>query len=257
MEAFAMLAELTQEELAAGLDCVVEEILEEAGVFEPPVDALAIARTLGVAVALDDRQEGRARYVRLGERWSGRPRATILLRPEPRFERRHWAVAHEIGEHIAHRVFARWGADPADSPANAREQAANSLASRLLLPTKWFAADAGACDWDLFALKGRYGTASHELIARRMLEFPPVVVVSVFDQGRISFRRGNVPGRVPPLPVEMECWRKVHEHCRPQRTRGDFCQVQGWPIHEEGWEREILRTELLEWGDSCNTQLLY
>ena len=42
----------------------------------------------------------------------GGSRATILLRPEPRHERRHWAVAHEIGEHVAHRVFAGWGADP-------------------------------------------------------------------------------------------------------------------------------------------------
>ena len=141
-----MFPELTREELAAGLDRVAEEILDEAGVARPPVDALAVAQTLGIAVALDDRQEGRARYVRLGDRWSGRSRATILLRPEPRFERRHWAVAHEIGEHVAHRVFARWGADPGETDANAREQVANCLAGRLLLPTAWFAADAAACD---------------------------------------------------------------------------------------------------------------
>ncbi len=111
-----MFPELTREELAAGLDRVAEEILAEAGVRSPPVDALAVAQMLGIAVALDDRQEGRARYVRLGDRLSGRPRATILLRPEPRHERRQWAVAHEIGEHVAHRVFARWGADPRERP---------------------------------------------------------------------------------------------------------------------------------------------
>ena len=76
-----MLSELTREELAAGLDRVAEEVLAEAGIEGPPVDALAIARTLGIAIAWDDRQTGRARYVRLGDCRSERSRATILLRP--------------------------------------------------------------------------------------------------------------------------------------------------------------------------------
>jgi hypothetical protein len=240
-------AELTREELAAGLDCVIDEILAQSGVESPPIDAMAVARELGICVAWDDRQEGRARYVRLDGRPSGRCRATILLRPEPRFERRQWAVAHEIGEHVAHRVFARWGVDPPEA-GNAREQVANSLAGRLLLPTTWFLLDAVACDWDVLALKTRYGTASHELIARRMLECPPAVIVSIFDSGRISFRRSNVPGRPPsPSPAEIDCWNRVHRHCRRWRTRQGPCSIQGWPIHEEGWQREILRTEISPW----------
>jgi hypothetical protein len=247
-----MFPELTREELAAGLDRVVEAILAEAGVRSPPVDALSMAQTLGLVVALDDRQEGRARYVRLGERWAARSRATILLRPEPRFERRQWAVAHEIGEHIAHRVFNQWGSDPRETAANAREQVANWLAGRLLLPTLWFAADAAACQWDLLALKARYRTASHELIARRMLECRPAVVISIFDQRRLSFRRSNVSGRVPPpSPAEIECWNGVHERCRPLRTRQGPSLIQGWPIHEEGWQREILRMEVEQWADCC------
>ena len=110
------------------------------------------------------------------DRGSGPSRATILLRPEPRFERRQWAVAHEIGEHVACRVFALWGVDPRETQANAREHVANNLAGRLLLPTAWFAADAVACGWDLLGLKARYRTASHELIARRMLECRPPVI---------------------------------------------------------------------------------
>lgn len=240
-----MFAELTHEEMAAGLDRVVEEILDEVGIRQPPIDAIAVARLLGIAVALDDRQQGRARYVRLSDRWSGHSRATILLRPEPRAERRQWAVAHEVGEHLAHRVFSGWGADPLETVPNAREQVANCLAGRLLLPTEWFAADATACDWDLLALKTRYVTASHELIARRMLDCRPTVIISIFDQGRISFRRSNVLGRVPPPSrAEIECSNRVHLHCRPQRERQGLTRVQGWPIHEEGWKRDILRTEI-------------
>ena len=243
-----MLSEFTREELAAGLDRVAEEILQQADVQRPPVDALAIAKRLGIVVAWDDRQSGRARYVRLNDRWSGGAMPTILLRPEPRFERRQWAVAHEIGEHTAHRFFARWGVDPRETVPNAREQVANQLAGRLLLPTVWFERDAAECNWDLLTLKARYGTASHELIARRMLECRLPVVISIFDHARLSFRRGNLPGRVPPpSSVEMACWRYAHSRRRTHRIRDGAATIQSWPIHEAGWQREILRTEIEEW----------
>jgi hypothetical protein len=239
-------AELTREELTAGLDRVIEEILAQAGVERPPVDAMGVARDLGISVAWDDRQEGRARYVRFGGQPSGRCRATILLRPEPRFERRQWAVAHEIGEHIAHRVFARWGVDPPET-GNSREQVANSLAGRLLLPTTWFEADGTALGWDLLALKARYETASHELIARRMLECRPAVVVSIYDQGKVSFRRSNVSDRVPPpTQAETACQSAVHVRGCPSHARQGPSTIQGWPIHEADWKREILRMEVAE-----------
>jgi hypothetical protein len=228
-----MLPEFTREELAAGLDAVVDELLREAGLTRPPVDAFALARALRIAVAWDDRQDGRARYVRLGDlsavtptmqAWCpvtstlDRPRAAILLRPDPRFERQHWAVAHEIGEHVAYRVFARWGVDPRETAPNAREQVANSLAGRLLLPTVWFEADGCACDWDLVELKTRYFTASHELIARRMLECRPPVVISIFDQERVSFRRSNLPGRLPPPNARRTRMLAPRPPAAPRRT---------------------------------------
>lgn len=243
-----MLPEYTREELAAGLDRVAESILVTVGIQAPPVDAFAIARALGIALAWDDRQQGRARYVRLGDRRAGAVRATILLRPDPRFERQQWAVAHEIGEHVAHRVFAQWNVDPRETTADARETVANHLAGRLLLPTAWFGADAAACVWDLIVLKARYRTASHELIARRMLECRPPVIISIFDHRKIIFRRSNLPGRPPPpSTVEMQCWHNVHCGKHPRQAQVGPRLIQGWPIHEAGWKREILRTELDEW----------
>ena len=44
--------------------------------------------------------------------------------------------------------------------------------TRLLLPMKWFALAATEFDHDLMQLKGRFQSASHELIARRMLDLP-------------------------------------------------------------------------------------
>lgn len=243
-----MLPEFTREELAAELDHVVEEVLDESGVWRPPIDAVEVARRLGIELAWDDRQSGRARYVRLGERFSGCSRATILLRPDPRPERRQWAVAHEIGEHVAYRVFDRLGVDPRETVPGARENVANSLAGRLLLPSRWFDDDGVACGWDLLSLKSRYSTASHELIARRMLECRPPVVISIFDNGRVTFRRGNCPGRAPPpLKIELECRRRVHQCGRPMLRRAGPCSIQCWPIHEEGWKREIIRLEVDEY----------
>ncbi len=242
-----MLCELTQEELAAGLDRVAMAVLAEAGVDRPPVDAFAVAGALGITVALDDRQLGRARYVRLSSYPTVHPRATILLRPEPRPERKQWAVAHEIGEHVAHRVFQALQVDPREAAANAREAVANRLAGRILVPAQWFAADASGGGWELPELKARYATASHELIARRMLECRPPVIITIFDHGRVTFRRSNLPGRPPPLsPAEAACWRSVHHRSQAEQTHDGLRTIQGWPVHEEGWKREILRTEVEE-----------
>ncbi len=242
-----MLAEITREELTAVLEGVVMDLLAEGRIERPPVDAVRLAESLGMTVALDDCQQGRARFVRLGGHGGGRQRDTILLRPDPRPERRQWAVAHEIGESVAFRVFDALGVDPREAPDAARESVANRLAGRLLLPGEWFAADASGCRWDLFELKRRYATASHELIARRMLEMPPPVIVSIFDQGHVSMRRSNGPGRVPPLSAaEIECQKTAHDRNRPHHTYDGLQTVQSWPVHEEGWKREIIRAEVEE-----------
>jgi hypothetical protein len=114
-----------------------------------------------------------------------------------------------------------------------------------LLPGGWFASDAAACGWDLLALKRLYATASHELIARRMLDMPPAVIITIYDQGRTYFRQSNQPGRVPP-PSEAEtaCWQAVHRGNQPHDRFDPTRSIRGWPVHEPGWKREILRTEV-------------
>ncbi len=240
-----MLAELAVEEVSDVLDAVVVEVLAAARVAGPPVDAFAVARTLGVTVAEDDRQQGRARFVRLQGRGAAAPRPTILLKPEPRRERRHWALAHEIGEHMAARVFERLYVDPRAADSLARERTANHLAGRLLLPTVWFGEDGSACEWDLWELKSRYATASHELIARRMLDFQTPVIVSIYDKARLTFRRSNLLGRVPPpSPEETACRQAAYDTGHPRQTAAATHTVCAWPVHEEDWKREILRTEV-------------
>jgi hypothetical protein len=243
-----MLPEITAEELSAALDHVVTGILGEADVDAPPVDAFAIAQSLGFDVAWDNRQSGRARLVRL----EAVRQPSILLRAEPRQERRQFAVAHEIGEAFSHRVFEQLGIAAVETVAVAREKTANHLAGRLLLPTRWFYAAGIKRSWDLAALKRQFHTASHELIARRMLDFPPPVILTVVDDGRVTFRRTNTGGHAPPLfDVERQCQRWASEWGEPASDGAASMSVRAWPIHEPEWRREIIRTEFLLAGDTA------
>ena len=249
-----MLAEIPAEEFAAALDACAADVLWEAGVADPPVDASFVAQQLGLVVAQDDALACRGRFMRLADR-SGRDQAvgTIVVGRAERPERLQWAIAHEIGESVAHRVFAALAVRPEAAPPTARELVANHLASCLLLPRDWFAADGQALDWDLFALKQWYSTASHELIARRMLEMRPPIVVTLFDLESLKWRRSNVSARPPRLlPGELSVWQQAHDEGLPAAAKLDpstsgLEAVRAWPVHEIGWKREILRSEVVEW----------
>ena len=83
-----------------------------------------------------------------------------------------------------------------------------------------------------------------------MLECRPAVIITIFDQGQITFRRGNIPGRIPPPSAsEWSCWRLVHEKNRPHSEYDGLNSIQGWPVHEPDWKREILRYEPAEFDE--------
>lgn len=223
------------EQWAAAVDEVVDHLLAGAGLEQPPVDALRLAGCLGIDVVLDHRQLCRGRHKRV------HGRSAIFLRPESRPERLQWAAAHELGEVCVHRVFTRLQLLPEEPSAGLREQTANLLASRLLLPSRWFWDDLQRLDGDLLLLKRRYATASHELIALRLLDDRAPAAVSIFDQQRLTRRRVNataLSGRLT-LP-ERACWREVRRQGRPVTLAAGPVCVRGWPVNEQGWRREIL-----------------
>ncbi len=231
---------IPQETWNAVLDEVAEEILDGAEVTTPPVDALGWANRLGIEIVFDVHQQARGRFKRL----AGRP--SIFLRPDDRPERLQWAAAHELGELVAWRVFDRLG-EQKDESFGLREPVANLLASRILLPGRWFYDDVPRVWGDLLELKSIYSTASHELIAYRMLDLPDPGIITVFDHGQPSRRRANGFAPAPGLhPLERDCWNEVHRINRPAELREYGMTVQGWPIHEPDWKREILRTTFTE-----------
>jgi Zn-dependent peptidase ImmA (M78 family) len=229
---------MPREDVTTTIDRMVEELLDAAAVTQPPVDAIALAQgPLGMTIVLDQRQPQRGRAQRtLGKK-------QIYLRPEPREERHQWTVAHEIGEHIKSEILQRLGVAPTETRSMMGESLANLFAYRLLVPTCWFAEDARSLDFDLLALKQRYATSSHEVIAWRFLDLPQPCVVTILDNEHISRRRSNAwPMKRALLPIEQRCWQHVNAESEPITMRDDEWTVTGWPVHQLNWKREILRS---------------
>lgn len=253
-----MLTEIPTEEFHATLDRCALDLLWEANVDRPPVDALAIAQQLGLVVAHDETLSGRGRFARLTSGAGRRPLEAILVSEEDRNERRHFVVAHEIGESQAHRVYEALGVDPREAAPSMREAIANALAGRLLAPRRWLVNLWRDLDGDLLEIKHVLATASHELIARRLLECVRApLVVTVTDHGSVTWRRWNLSGSPPPrLRLEVDCQQYAHETGEPAWGDGrdephsaggaPIERVRCWPIHEPGWRREIMFTELVD-----------
>jgi Zn-dependent peptidase ImmA (M78 family) len=233
-----MIDDLPREEVVQALDRLVDELLNSAGIQAPPVDAINLAQHhLGMVVCLDQKQPQRGRAQRSGK---GK---LIYLRPEPTEERHQWTVAHEIGEHLKVKLFELLGAQPGRTPVMAGESLANLLAYHLLVPHRWFADDVIEREYNLLELKNRYRTASHEVIAGRFLDLPSPSIVTVIDNDHIYRRRSNAwPTHRHLEPAEEECQRYVHYYSRPKVIQKGQWTVQGWPVHQPDWKREILRS---------------
>lgn len=224
-----MSEELSREELTQCVDRVVAELLSEAGVEGPPVDALAVARKhLRLSLA----EGGRSRGRRAG-----------LPRPEPTEERQQWEAAVAVGRHLEPALLRALGIEPEERPALLGVSPVNLFAERLLAPTRWFAADAAGCGYDLAELKQRYRTAACERLAWRLLDLAEPCIITVVDNDSVYRRRSNAwRVRKELAPAEKQCQRHVSEHCKPHEVRAGGWTVQGWPVHQEGWKRQILRS---------------
>jgi Zn-dependent peptidase ImmA (M78 family) len=233
-----MSEDLTREEVTHVVDRLVAELLDGAGLAEPPVDAIQLAQSrLGMIVCLDSRQQQRGR----AQRAAGRKQ--IYLRPEPTEERHQWTVAHEIGEHFKIALLERLGVEPDETRSMAGESLANLFAHRLLVPTSWYADDAPGFDYDLAKLKKRYRTASHEVLALRMLDLASPCIITIIDNDHIHKRRSNAwTVRKRLEPPEEKCRLFVNKRTMAHTVRASGWTVRGWPVHQAGWKREILRS---------------
>lgn len=228
----------SREEVLGVIDQSVAALLAGAGVTGPPVDALALAARLGVKVERGQRAGG-------GKQKS----AQQQQRPEPRAEQQQWSAAHNLGEHCKADLLARLDIDPeqARGLGGGGGSLVNLFADRLLVPTPWLAAEAAACGHDLLALKELFRTASHEAIAWRLLDLDEPCVITILDNDHVYRRKSNAwrVGRELSAP-EKKCQQQVSRYSRPHALSEAGWRVQGWPVHEVDWRRELLRSVLEE-----------
>jgi Zn-dependent peptidase ImmA (M78 family) len=216
----------------------VGRCLERAGWLSPPVSAVDIAIRLGITIVRDRRLPTRGRCTRLDAQ------PLIAVAPEDRPERTEWTVAHELGEILFPELVASRPDLAQELAGNLglREQVANLFATRLLLPTPWFLEAWLDTGGELLALKERFPSASHELIAFRMLDARPHMVISIFDQGRLTRRRASGGlGRPPLHPLENSLFQRLCLRRDPTHIAAEGITVDGWPVDEPGWHRDIIR----------------
>jgi predicted transcriptional regulator len=225
--------DLTREDVYHQADLIVEELLAAAGVSRPPVDAVAAAKHLGMSVREEERQS----------RTKRRSSEVVILSSEGSEESRQWSAAQAVGERLKPDLLRRLGLDPASRQSLPGESLADTLARRLLTPTSWFASDARACGWDVPEIKNLYATAGYEVVAWRLLDLPEPCVITIVENDHVHRRRSNAWRVNKTLqPAERECQRYVHYYSRPRVIASDGWTVQGWPLHEADWKREILRS---------------
>ncbi|MGC3966450.1 MAG: ImmA/IrrE family metallo-endopeptidase [Pirellulales bacterium] len=227
---------------AEGLDRFVGRLLVRLQIEGPAVDAVAVAKRLGIVVATDRGMTGRARRCLLSV-GAGRSQAAIYVCPEERPERRQWSIAHELGEHLAAEIFAESGLGKQDATSERREQSANDFASALLLPRSRFVRQGETDDWDLPTLKQVFWSASHALIARRIAAVLPGSQVTIVDDGRVTTRLSNANCRSPLQPGECAMLKRCAKSGAVQERRFANVRLRCWPIHEAARRREILLTQ--------------
>jgi len=243
----AVIAEFAGQ-IAIELDEFCRLTLERAQFQDRPHDIFVLAERLGMEIVVDHKESQRARCVRLQR--GTRSRWLLVLQRDARRERLQWAAAHELGETLVADAAIKLGWDIDDIQPKVREWLANEIAKRLLLPFPQFVTDGTNLGWDLLRLKGLYPNVSHEVIARRMLDAPFPVIITVFDNGSLSWRKSNSPVVLPPLSEhERTCWLAAYDSQQMTQYEDTVESIACWPIHEEGWRREIMRTQTawMEW----------
>lgn len=221
-------------------DTVVDEVLRETGSDAVPVDSLKVAAALGIEVVLDCTLLRRTRFQRNAKQQK------LRVKPDGSSESLQWAVAHELGEHLTPRVCDLLSRSSGENHSHIggflKEQIANEIAGRILLPRQSFLESIDRTSGDLLELKEQFSTASYELILLGLLRWPENSIVTLFDSHATTRRFGN-RGSVPKMsPLEFDVWNECHRTGRTVVADVDGQRVQAWAMHQGEQDREYLRT---------------
>src|SRR5262249_22070898 len=143
--------DFSQEDLFDTADRLVAQLLERAGVAEPPVNALRIAEEhLGIPVEYVEPEEDEQGRPRPSSR---RPTAGIVLSPHMTDEQVQQAAAHGIARTLLPDLLRKLDITPGTESKQLAAHFRGLLASRLLIPTRMLRSALRSCRYDLPALK--------------------------------------------------------------------------------------------------------
>jgi hypothetical protein len=236
-------SDFSQDDLFDAIDRSVGDLLRRAGIDEPPVDALHVARAaFGFRIEYVEPEDERPG--RFGPRPTRRPAGgMIALRSDQSEESQQAVAARAVAKQLVSPILAKLGVVPGTEHKQAATQLIGLITARLLLPSRWFTADARRTDFDLLALKARYPSAGYEVIALRMLDADDEPsVIAVIDDGIVTTRRANrFPATRELTTAEQACADRVAEGEDPARVRADGWTAWGWPTPGIPFRRIIVR----------------
>ncbi len=220
------------EEVTQLLDRIVESLLEECGIRQPPVDPKKIADKLGLVLS-EAQLAGRR-----GQSYRRQGKQHVEIHREDRPERKNFALAHEIVELELKKVL--------EEPRECHRWA-NLGASFLLMPTPWFREKCQASGFDIAELKTVFSTASWEAVGLRTLNFSESIV-TIVDDDRVTRRKSSYPFYISKKLSDEErgVVRKVLQTGNVEKQHFASCEVVGYPVFEKEQRRVILRTILDE-----------
>ena len=174
--------------------------------LEAPIDAFALAEAMGLRLKPWSKSGGMC----VGN--------VVCYPAKANAVRQHGTIAHECG----HVVLDRAGEDAQD------EDAADYLASALMLPRSAFLRDLDAFNWDLLAIHERHPNASWQMLVVRCVQLASASA-SVWDAGHLHAEYGG-----PNIEAHRELVMRVLETGRVEH--GD---AAAYPVFSPGFRRVV------------------
>lgn len=214
---------------------LADELIERAGFTGPPIDLNRLAEALCVPVEHDPTLKVRGKIV--GE--AGR--AKIILGPAERPEREQSALGHELAEYVRAEIRAKLGRLVDEE----LEKWCDVLMAYLLTPAIYFDDVRRQCGGCVYRIKKSFSTASHELIANRLVEYEDdPAVLWVVDNNRWRKSVTTQHWSLKPTKLEEEVQRIANASGEFERREDGALSVRCWPVHEPGWQRELIITTM-------------
>jgi hypothetical protein len=235
-------SDFTADDLFEAIDRAVSGLLADAGVTEPPVDALELLRHhYRYTIDYDEPHDTPKQY---GDKPRRKPRpGELILHPDASEESKQTIAARTIARKLLPAVLTRLGIAPGTEQKGAQNSLIGPVTSRLLLPTCWFAADARRAAFNLAELKERWPGTGWETLAWRLLDVDDEpAVIAVIDDGSVSARRSNrFPATRKLTAAEEKAVEIAQETDEPATVRLDEWTATAWPTPGIPFRRIFVR----------------